>query len=1403
MRVNKHSRFLALLLTLALVAGLVGVVPAAAETVYQFEAAQLTAAADKETLTGASFAEGYITTFGELTKRTSSEGGVKSVEVGKDGKSGFTFTVGGTASVKVGFSSTGGSNKSTVGLWNEAGTAVANDQNITVVEGTGKTELTWSDLPAGTYRVVSPDASEHNRGARVYTIAVTDSTGARAPRKAWADVAAPVITGVKVDGGQVVVSYDMAVGYDGADAVAVTMLGDVTAAADGDQGQAVFTPKFSGKYTFAVTASRDGEADKTGHYDTPLDFVLPLAAPVIANATSNGGGKVNVDWDSVVEATGYNVYLDGGDKPVNAAPVVKTEYEVSALTVGSTHTFAVTALRGTEESAKSEAKEGTATAERQQAWRFATFGASTKWEKNSAEGDLNRDGQVRVVSRDGAGKILANSTDGIAFYYTPIPADKNFTLRAKVHVNGWENRSAQNGFGVAALDRVGSAATDFWNNSYMAMGVRYAYYYDKDTKTIYAEEDPNRLGEKINMRLGIASIAKSGVTQEGLEAMGGDVTTPPGFVTSTQPLESYAVAEGKGPGTYNLVSGGTALEWPDLDGARADYVLEVQRNNTGYFMSYYDNDGKLIKRNKTYEPDALNQLDSDFIYAGFFTSRAMDATFSDVVLKVNDPSEDPAPEAKPKTQLMPKVLIHSSGTANSAEYDLIVSSNVAGDVHVMVNGGSSAGGKITAPDGRADIPVKLEAGKNQITVVFAPDAKQTFDDPDVELGSTEGVYASVDVDYDTRLAGRKYLYTAPSGTAAGDGSFIRPLDLQTAVDLAAPGQTIVVKEGRYRLTQPLVIRKGMNGTEDKPIYLVADPAAGGKPVLDFTGASDGILLNADWWYLYGIDVTGAVGEGVSIAGSHNTLDQVDAYYNQATGIQISRALRVDSTIDYWPSYNLVLNCTTYGNADPGYSDADGFGAKLTAGVGNVFDGCVAYHNADDGWDLYAKAENGPIGKVVVRNCIAYANGYLEDGTNAGDGNGFKLGGESITAYHELRDSFSFNNKNCGVTTNSCPDVQVFNTTIYNNEKNNINLYTKLAKDTDFGVQGVLSLKDSTAKSGKENGDNFAPTGSQDQSKYRGESNYYWDGAASRNSADKVLAADAFASVEFKGVVRRADGTPDLGDFLKKTDKAPQGAGADGTGTPSLKVAPIAVVTVAKDGDKTTTVTAYPDGEKVEKVQDSVHCNITVTDAAGKVVAKVELLGGTPPMTWAGFQDVPQEHWANQDIRRLYQQGLIKGVDETGKQFAPTASVTRASLAQMLYRLAGEPEVAYLTPFDDVETGDWYLNSVRWAAQTGVVTGYADGRFGPDDPITREQLAVMLYRCAGLLGLDTGAKAGALDAFSDGGKTAAWAQSGMAWAVDKGIVTGKGEKVLDPQGTASRAETAVMVWRLVEQLTGRQ
>lgn len=184
--------------------------------------------------------------------------------------------------------------------------------------------------------------------------------------------------------------------------------------------------------------------------------------------------------------------------------------------------------------------------------------------------------------------------------------------------------------------------------------------------------------------------------------------------------------------------------------------------------------------------------------------------------------------------------------------------------------------------------------------------------------------------------------------------------------------------------------------------------------------------------------------------------------------------------------------------------------------------------------------------------------------------------------------------------------------------------------------------------------------------------------------------------------------------------------------------------------------------------------------------------GAAPVQPAGrFDDVPDSHWAFVAVKSLTDRGVFQGVDASGRIFAPDAAVTRAGVATMLYRLAGEPAVEESQSFADVPADSWYAKAVAWAQQTGVITGY-DGRFTPEGLVTREQLAVMLVRYA------KGSQApGDLHVFADGDSVSDWAQGGVYWAASQGILTGKPGGLIDPQGTASRAEVAVMLQRFVE------
>ena len=168
----------------------------------------------------------------------------------------------------------------------------------------------------------------------------------------------------------------------------------------------------------------------------------------------------------------------------------------------------------------------------------------------------------------------------------------------------------------------------------------------------------------------------------------------------------------------------------------------------------------------------------------------------------------------------------------------------------------------------------------------------------------------------------------------------------------------------------------------------------------------------------------------------------------------------------------------------------------------------------------------------------------------------------------------------------------------------------------------------------------------------------------------------------------------------------------------------------------------------------------------------------------GFADVDADAWYAEAVVYCRDNQVMGGVTTTS--FAPDATMTRAMLATVLYRVAGEPAVSGSDSFTDTESGTWYSNAALWASEQGLVTGYGNGLFGTNDPVTREQIAAILWRYAG----SPTAAAGA--AFADGAAISPWAQTAVAWARGNGIINGKGGNVFDPQGNATRAEVAAIL-----------
>ncbi len=177
-----------------------------------------------------------------------------------------------------------------------------------------------------------------------------------------------------------------------------------------------------------------------------------------------------------------------------------------------------------------------------------------------------------------------------------------------------------------------------------------------------------------------------------------------------------------------------------------------------------------------------------------------------------------------------------------------------------------------------------------------------------------------------------------------------------------------------------------------------------------------------------------------------------------------------------------------------------------------------------------------------------------------------------------------------------------------------------------------------------------------------------------------------------------------------------------------------------------------------------------------------------------FKDINLESWFAADVAFVYYNKIMNGISKDS--FAPTALATRAMIAQILYNIEGNPNAKGDNIFTDVETGKWYENAVVWCAESGIYKGFGDGSFQPNQEITREQLATILYNYAVYKKYDVSITS-SYDKFKDNDKVAKWAQTSMKWAISNKIIGGKSGNVLDPKGKATRAEIAAMINRFIK------
>lgn len=183
-----------------------------------------------------------------------------------------------------------------------------------------------------------------------------------------------------------------------------------------------------------------------------------------------------------------------------------------------------------------------------------------------------------------------------------------------------------------------------------------------------------------------------------------------------------------------------------------------------------------------------------------------------------------------------------------------------------------------------------------------------------------------------------------------------------------------------------------------------------------------------------------------------------------------------------------------------------------------------------------------------------------------------------------------------------------------------------------------------------------------------------------------------------------------------------------------------------------------------------------------------------------FTDVSEKDWFYNDAMFVYKNGLMLGTSKT--LFSPHGTVTRGMMATILWRMEGSLAPKDENSFTDVEAGRWYADAITWTTENGIFAGYSKDKFGPDDPITREQLTAIFYRYADYKGYKLTITEN-LDKFEDADKITDYAKMVMQWAVGNGLIKGKSENLLDPQGTATRAEISAMLHRFIEKVTSMQ
>ena len=984
----------------------------------------------------------------------------------------------------------------------------------------------------------------------------------------WESVAKPVISKVEAGADGFTVTVEGIVDeYNGAEDIVVTMLHN-----DGQAGEAVikrsegtatvnFTAHESGDYTFVATAQRLGCADKASDVYEVKDFILGVKMPTITWAENKGNGEVYLDWVNISDAKDYTLTykVKGSDEStaVKIDGITEGDYTVKNLTVGSTYEFSVVANRADGYCSAVSEKELSVTADTQKNWYVSTVGSAQETKATITEADGNAQ-VINIANGDTASKKVAtveakditNTTgsmeiqakasgkisddeDGFSYYYTKVnPEKENFELTATFTVTDASlTPDNQTGFGVVVADTLG--VNNWGTPSYVHK------YFNYFSSMMYSS--------KINaptMRYITGYTSADTSNKDGVDRVNNNVK-------------------------FNQLTG------TDMFKVGAEYTFTVRKTNDGYEAVATTENG--TQTQKLTANDFTSVQEDGTVVVGVMVARKIGVKITDIKFTTSE-SKGLATSEAVEDKVTPSIRVYSSNTCGAGEYEYTVVPNCAGTLKVTGSADGKAISKEVTADEVVRIPVAVNVGSNTIKAEFEPAAA-------ANITSTTTVTSETNVTRKVYGEAGQTIIVTPDGKTTGDGTEESPLDINTAVSYAQPGQTILMKNGVY--DKWITINRSVCGTADKPINLVAESiSTDGTDGVVLSGA--GLTIIGSYWHVYGLYVKDSSGVGIQVSGNYNTIDMCTVNHAANSGIQISRNGGADNYAGIqgklWPTGNLIKNCESFDNCDAGRNDADGFAAKLTCGEGNRFYGCISHNNIDDGWDLYAKSVSGTIGSVTIENCVAYNNGWLTTddvtaaGYNYGEGNGFKLGGGYLKGGHKLINCVSFGNHAKGITSNSCPDISITRCTAYNNGNANsysIGLNTMDSMLKEWKVSGLISMSkaDLTAKA------DLIPFSQH------GDDNYIYNGSESYNNLGQKATDEWFESVDTTiRPSRNADGTIDMHNLLViKSGVLSDNVGArlDTTSEEAISVKPQAGEVVSHVFEWTTTkeATCTEKGEK--------------------------------------------------------------------------------------------------------------------------------------------------------------------------------------------------------------------------------